>query len=74
MTACGGTTANHRSHPPSAVTPAEVRAFFNDWYDGRIDGSYPCAVVGAAIRRLPTTLPIGSTALQDFRAYEKRVC
>jgi hypothetical protein len=75
MTACGGTAATHRSHRPTAVTPGEIRAFFNDWYaDGRIDGSYPCAVVEEAIRRLPEDPPIGSTALQDFRAYEKQVC
>jgi hypothetical protein len=75
VTACGGTTATDRSHRPSTVTRAEILAFFNDWYaDGRIDGSYRCAVVEEAIRRLPETPPIGSTVLQDFRAYEKHVC
>lgn len=75
-TACGGgTTATHRSNPPTRVREAEIRAFFNDWYaDGRIDGSYSCAVVKAAIRRLPTDTPIGSTVFQDFRAYERHVC
>ncbi|MDP9285997.1 MAG: hypothetical protein M3P41_13740 [Actinomycetota bacterium] len=75
VAACGGTGAADRSQRPRAVTSAERRAFFNDWYaDGRIDGVYPCAVVQDAIRRLPEVPPIGSSVLQDFEADEKRVC
>lgn len=54
---------------------AQVRALFKDWYaDRRIDGTYDCAVIQEAIRRLPSTPPIGSTVKQDFAAYEENVC
>lgn len=65
------------SHPtkPQHVTAAERRAVFTDWYaDGRIDGTYACAVVRDAIRHLPPSPPIYSTVYRDFRKYEQRVC
>lgn len=72
---CGGPRGARDSRSSGVVTRTERTAFFNDWYaDGRIDGVYPCAVVRDAIARLPEVLPIGSTGLQDFESYEKRVC
>jgi hypothetical protein len=68
--------------PPAAshtangqVTLAERKAIFSDWYaDGRIDGNYRCAIVQNAVRHLPSSPPMYSTVLQDFRRYEGRVC
>jgi hypothetical protein len=71
---CGGSGVAPHPASPKAVTSAERKAIFNDWYDGRIDGVYPCAVVQDAIRHLPSTPPIGSTVVQDFQRYERRVC
>jgi hypothetical protein len=74
-TACGGSGAAPHAASPKAVTSAERKAIFNDWYvDGRIDNVYPCSVVQDAIRRLPSTPPIGSSVVQDFQHYERRVC
>ena len=61
--------------PQPRVTVSERKAIFNDWYaDGRIDGTYSCAVVQNAIRHLPQDPPIYSTIGQDFQRYERGVC
>lgn len=72
--ACGDTGRPHRSQSPPAVTAAERRAFFTDWYaDGRIDNVYPCAVAQDALRRLPTDKVYG-LAPKVFQEYARRVC
>lgn len=74
-TGCGGSGVAPHAASPKAVTSAERKAIFSDWYvDGRIDNVYPCAVVQDAIRRLPSTPPIGSSVVQDFEQYERHVC
>jgi hypothetical protein len=75
VAACGDTSAPRHSQGSGVVMRSERLAFFNDWYaDGRIDGVYRCAVVEDAIHRLPEVPPIGSSVLQDFETYAKRVC
>jgi hypothetical protein len=54
------------------TTNAPWKKVMRDWFDnGRIDNHYPCAVVRAAVRHLPTDGPgIGA----PVRAYERTVC
>jgi hypothetical protein len=56
------------------ATPAEWKAVFRDWYDGRLDGWHRCAAVRAAIEHLPEDPPVYSTAAEDLRAYAAAVC
>jgi hypothetical protein len=42
------------------------RQLINDWYDGRIDRSYPIACYREAIRKLPPDVKTYSSAQEDF--------
>jgi hypothetical protein len=70
--------AAERTHPlprsTRAVTGRQWKSLINDWYDGHIDGWYRCAVVREAITHLPSSPPLFSTVLLDFRSYAKAVC
>jgi hypothetical protein len=70
--------AAERKHPEPRrerpVTGREWKSLINDWYDGRIDDWYRCAVVREAIKHLPTSPPTFSTVLEDFRSYGEAVC
>jgi hypothetical protein len=67
-----------RLHPwptrPVSPDGREWKRLIEDWYDGHIDGWYPCAVVREAIRHLPESPPTFSTVLADFHAYATAVC
>jgi hypothetical protein len=56
------------------VTGREWKNLINDWYDGRIDHWYRCAVVREAIKHLPTSPPTFSTVREDFDSYARAVC
>lgn len=67
-----------RGHPvPTAQRPVagrEWKSLINDWYDGRIDHWYRCAVVREAIKHLPQDPPTFSTIYEDLRSYAEAVC
>jgi hypothetical protein len=48
-----------------AATPCWKR-LINDWYDGRIDRTYPASCYRAAIRNLPEDVDAYSTAREDL--------
>ena len=51
--------------PADAATPCWKR-LINDWYDGRIDRTYPASCYRAAIRNLPEDVDAYSTAREDL--------
>jgi hypothetical protein len=52
--------------PASAATPC-WRALINDWYDGRIDLTYPLSCYTAAIQHLPQDVDTYSSAKDDIQ-------
>ncbi len=63
----------HPFPPSRPVTGREWKSLINDWYDGRIDGWYRCAVVREAIGHLPMDDAFG-TVVTDLRSYAHAVC
>jgi hypothetical protein len=61
MVVGGGATAT----PADAATPCWKR-LINDWYDGRIDRTYPASCYRAAIKNLPEDVDAYSTAREDL--------
>ena len=51
---------------PAAASPCGDRVI-NDWYDGRIDGTYPLPCYDDAIEQLPRDLRDYSSAPEDIR-------
>lgn len=54
------------SSPALASTPC-WRALINDWYDGRIDQTYPIACYTDAIQHLPQDVDTYSSAKEDIQ-------
>lgn len=52
--------------PASAAKPCWVK-LVNDWYDGRIDGTYPAKCYRDAIKNIPDDLKGYSDAEEDIR-------
>jgi hypothetical protein len=52
--------------PAGAATPC-WRALINDWYDGRIDQTYPTSCYTEAIQHLPQDVDTYSSAKEDIR-------
>ena len=52
--------------PAGAATPC-WRALINDWYDGRIDQTYPTACYTEAIQHLPQDVDTYSSAKEDIQ-------
>jgi hypothetical protein len=52
--------------PAGAATPC-WRALINDWYDGRIDYTYPTSCYTEAIQHLPQDVDTYSSAKEDIR-------
>jgi hypothetical protein len=50
------------------------RTLIKDWYDGRVDGWYPCAVAREALRHAPVDGPTYTTVWADLSAYARAVC
>lgn len=61
MVVGGGATAI----PADAATPCWKR-LINDWYDGRIDRTYPASCYRQAIKNLPEDVDAYSTAREDL--------
>jgi hypothetical protein len=61
----------------SAKKPSKApcwKALINDWYDGRIDGSYPIHCYREALHHLPTDVDTYSSARDDIRqALQERI-
>jgi hypothetical protein len=57
-----GTTAA----PAAAATKPCWKLLINDWYDGRIDQTYPAKCYRAAIKNLPEDVDAYSTAREDI--------
>jgi hypothetical protein len=55
------------------VTGREWKSLIDDWYDGRIDGWYRCAVVRVAIAHPPMDNAF-STARLDLQSYAHAIC
>lgn len=51
--------------PAAAATPC-WKTLLNDWYDGRIDHTYPISCYHAAIKHLPTDVQTYSSAKDDI--------
>jgi hypothetical protein len=59
--------------PAAAATPC-WKTLINDWYDGRIDGTYAIPCYHQAINHLPTDVGQYSSAAEDIqRALQERV-
>jgi hypothetical protein len=54
------------SAPAAAATPC-WKAVINDWFDGRIDKTYPAACYTQALKHLPRDVDIYSSAPDDIR-------
>jgi hypothetical protein len=52
--------------PAAAATPC-WKAVINDWFDGRIDKTYPAACYTQALKHLPRDADIYSSAPDDIR-------
>jgi len=64
----GAGSAAAKSKPPCWKT------LINDWYDGRIDGTYPIHCYRDALKHLPTDVETYSSARDDIRqALQKRI-
>jgi hypothetical protein len=61
--------------PASAKsTPPCWKTLINDWYDGRIDGTYPIHCYREALNHLPTDVETYSSARDDIRqALQERI-
>jgi hypothetical protein len=58
----------------SKSRPACWKVLINDWYDGRIDGTYPIHCYRDALRHLPTDVDTYSSARDDIRqALQQRI-
>jgi hypothetical protein len=54
--------------------PACWKTLINDWYDGRIDGTYPIHCYREALQHLPTDVDTYSSAREDIKqALQKRI-
>ena len=61
-------TAAAKAQPPCWKT------LINDWYDGRIDGTYPIHCYRDALKHLPTDVETYSSARDDIKqALQKRI-
>ena len=58
---------------PTAI-PRQWKAALRDSSDGRIDGTYRCAVVRAALKHYPALPMVYGNGGLVLRAYERRVC
>jgi O-antigen ligase len=59
--------------PAGAATPC-WKTLINDWYDGRIDGTYPIPCYRQAIAHLPPDVDQYSSAADDIRrALQERI-
>ena len=64
----GVATAAAKSKPPCWKT------LINDWYDGRIDGTYPIQCYRDALKHLPADVETYSSAREDIKqALQKRI-
>jgi len=63
----------------ASAAPAKSKApcwktLINDWYDGRIDGTYPIHCYRDALKHLPTDVETYSSARDDIKqALQKRL-
>src|SRR5207247_3252434 len=59
--------------PAAATTPC-WKTLINDWYDGRIDGTYAIPCYQQAINHLPSDVETYSSAADDIRrALQQRI-
>ena len=54
-----------RPQPAAAATPC-WKTLLNDWYDGRIDGTYPIHCYQDALKHLPSDVKTYSSAADDI--------
>jgi cobalamin biosynthesis Mg chelatase CobN len=57
--------AVHPVAPASAASPC-WKLLLNDWYDGRIDKTYPAACYRVALKHLPTDVDVYTSARTDI--------
>ncbi len=64
------TSASAKSKHPAPCW----KTLINDWYDGRIDGTYPIPCYRAALKHLPTDVDTYSSARDDIKqALQERI-
>lgn len=66
LTFCASALALGVAAPASAAQPC-WKALINDWYDGRIDQTYPPACYTEAIQHLPQDVDTYSSAKDDIQ-------
>jgi hypothetical protein len=66
LTLCLSALTLGAAAPASAATPC-WKALINDWYDGRIDFTYPPACYTEAIQHLPQDVDTYSSAKDDIQ-------
>jgi hypothetical protein len=62
---CAVAQPAHAAGSRSAATPC-WKVLLNDWYDGRIDGSYPLHCYNQALKHLPADVSTYSSAHDDI--------
>ena len=59
---------------PAQAAPPCWKTLINDWYDGRIDGTYPIHCYREALKHLPTDVETYSSARDDIKqALQERI-
>ena len=68
-------TGSAMAAPAKDKQPAPCwKTLINDWYDGRIDGTYPIHCYRDALKKLPTDVDTYSSARDDIKqALQKRI-
>ena len=70
---CGPAAAKAAKAKAKAETPC-WKILINDWYDGRIDGTYPIHCYREALQHLPTDVDTYSSARDDIKqALQERI-
>jgi hypothetical protein len=74
LLALGVGSAAARDAAAAKAKPPCWKTLINDWYDGRIDGTYPIHCYRDALKHLPTDVETYSSARDDIKqALQKRI-
>jgi hypothetical protein len=74
LLALGVGSAAARDTAAAKAKPPCWKTLINDWYDGRIDGTYPIHCYSDALKHLPTDIETYSSARDDIKqALQQRI-
>ena len=66
--ACASLAAQLPAAPAARAATPCWKELLNDWYDGRIDRTYPTTCYSQAIDHLPTDVEVYSSAREDIES------